>query len=372
MLRTSQSRPAVLEEKGHQLKCHPILGSSALSWQELLRRAQSTEEGSCEHTHYPARAGVNPGAAGNPPTPSKGGSPPPPHPTPDPPTSQVHPIGTHLPEEPQSRPQPRQAELGCMGAMLQPLGSFLPPAHLKGAVAAVQVVQAWGKDELIEGTTQRLQTESQEEKGTGSGSPKSTCHWISIPVPSSLLLRSCRLSFHSAPSPGMSQAEESCRVKPVQCQPAGCVQAERGSCPYSPLAAYPPGIVPAPQSAPVSPPAGGRAGKAGQGCAALPGKKADLRAGQAVDGRGNSLFTLAEPSHTPLMLAQSSLLLTRPVFKPPPHTGQQGHSQGAVRASLPSVQSPLPALPPQGDPDSFTGPAPPSWCRRPGWEQRDG
>lgn len=74
----SQSRPAALEEKGHQLECHPILGSSALSWQELLRRAQSTEEGSCGHTHYPVRAGVNPGAAGNPPMPSKVGSPPPP------------------------------------------------------------------------------------------------------------------------------------------------------------------------------------------------------------------------------------------------------------------------------------------------------
>lgn len=247
-----------------------------------------------------------------------------------------------------------------MGATLRPPGSFPPPAHLQGAVAAVQVVQAWGEDELVEGTTERLQAESQEEQGTGPGSPKSTCHWVPTPVPSSLPLRSCLLLFRSAPSPGTPQAEEACQVKPVQCQPAGCVQAEGGSRPYSPLAAYPPGIVPAPQSAPVSPQAGGRAGKAGQGCAALPGKKAELQAGQAVDGRGNSLFPLAEPSHTPLTLAWSSLLLTRPVFKPPPHRGQQGHSQGAARGPLPTVQSPLPALPPQGDCDSFTGAAAPS------------
>lgn len=49
--------------------------------------------------------------------------------------------------------QPK-AELGCTGAMLQSPGCF--PSHLQGAVAAVQVVQTWGEDELIEGTTQRL------------------------------------------------------------------------------------------------------------------------------------------------------------------------------------------------------------------------
>ena len=233
--------------------------------------------------------------------------------------------------------------------MLRPPGSSPPLAHLQGAVAAVQVVQAWGEDELVEGTTQCLKAESQEGQGTGSRSLKSTCHWVPVPVPSSLPLRSCLLSFRSAPSPGTPQAEEACQVKPVQCQPAGYVQAEGGSCPYSPLAAYLPGIVPAPQSALVSPPAGGRAGKAGQGCAALPGKKAELRAGQAEEGRENSLFPLTEPSHTLLTLLQPSLPLTRAVFKPPPHTGQQGHSQGAARGSLPPVQSPLLALPPHGD-----------------------
>lgn len=50
--------------------------------------------------------------------------------------------------------QPK-AELGCMGATLQLPGSF--PPHLQGAVAAVQVVQTWGENELIKGTTQRLQ-----------------------------------------------------------------------------------------------------------------------------------------------------------------------------------------------------------------------
>lgn len=42
----------------------------------------------------------------------------------------------------------------------------------------MQVVQAWGEDKLIEGTTQRLQAERQEEQGTGSRSPKSTFHWV--------------------------------------------------------------------------------------------------------------------------------------------------------------------------------------------------
>lgn len=80
-------------------------------------------------------------------------------------------------------------------------GSFPRPTHLQGAVAAMQVVQAWGEDELVEGTTQRLQAESH-----GLVSPKSTCHWVPIPVPSSLPVRSCLLSFRSAPSPGTPQA----------------------------------------------------------------------------------------------------------------------------------------------------------------------
>lgn len=89
-------------------------------------------------------------------------------------------------------------------------GSFPPPSHLQGTVAAVQIVQAWGEDELIKGTTQRLQAESQEEQDTGFGSPKSTCHWVPIPVPSPLPLRSCFLSFCSAPNPGTPQAEKAC------------------------------------------------------------------------------------------------------------------------------------------------------------------
>lgn len=105
--------------------------------------------------------------------------------------------------------------------------------------------------------------------------------------------------------------------------PACRLCAEGGSCPYSPLAVYLPGIAPSPQSALVSPPAGGRSGKAEQGCAALPGKKAQLWAGQAVDGRRNSSwFPFAKLSLTLLMLAESSLLLTSPMSKPPPHPGQ--------------------------------------------------
>lgn len=112
------------------------------------------------------------------------------------------------------------------------------------------------------------------------------------------------------------------QVTPVQCQIVGCVQTEGGSCPYSPLAVYLPGIIPSPQSALVSPPAGGRSEKAEQDCAALPGKKAELWAGQAVDGTRNSWFPFEKLSLTLLMLAESSLVLTSPMFKSPPHPGQ--------------------------------------------------
>lgn len=98
----------------------------------------------------------------------------------------------------------------------------------------------------------------------------------------------------------MPQAEDACQVTPVQCQPIGCAQTEGGSCPYSPLAVYLPGIVPAPQFVLVSPPAGGRSGKEEQGYAALPGKKAELWAGQAVDGRRNIWFPFAKLSLTVL------------------------------------------------------------------------
>lgn len=169
-------------------------------------------------------------------------------------------------------------------------------------------------------------------------------------------LRSRFRSCHSAPSPGTPQAAEACWLKPALCQPAGCVQAEGSSCPYSPLAACLPGIVPAPRSAPVSPPAGGRARKAGQGCAALPGKKAQLWARQAADSKGTSRFPLAE-------LAWSSLPPTHPTFKPPSFAGQQDHLRGTARWSLPPVQSPLPVLSPLGNSDGFTGAAPPSTGR---------
>lgn len=47
--------------------------------------------------------------------------------------------------------------------------------------------------------------------------------------------------------------------------------------------------------------------KAEQGCAALPVKKAELQAGQAVDSRRNFQFPSAKLSLTLLMLAESSL-----------------------------------------------------------------
>lgn len=41
-----------------------------------------------------------------------------------------------------------------------------------------------------------------------------------------------------------------------------------------------------------------------------------------MDGRRNAWFSFAKLSLTLLMLAESSLLLTSPMFKPPPHPGQ--------------------------------------------------
>lgn len=108
-----------------------------------------------------------PGAAGNPTHPAKGASNPRSSSNLDPfheNTSPCRALG-----------QPK-AELGCVGAKLKAPGSF--PSHLQGAVAAVQVVQTWGEDELIEGTTQRLRRAKRSraqalghQKVSATGSP---------------------------------------------------------------------------------------------------------------------------------------------------------------------------------------------------------
>lgn len=104
------------------------------------------EKGSCGQTHYPVTAGVTPGSCWEPDTPSKGGS--------------SLRLSNNLDPFHENTTPCRafgqlKAQLGCMGAMLQLPDSF--PSHLQGAVAAVQVVQTWREDELIKGTTQRLQ-----------------------------------------------------------------------------------------------------------------------------------------------------------------------------------------------------------------------
>lgn len=105
--------------------------------------------------------------------------------------------------------QPK-AELGGVGATLQPPGSF--PSHLQGAVAAVQVVQTWGEDELVKSTTQRLQR-AKRSKAQALGHQKVPA--TTIPVPLSLPLRSSFLLFCSAPSTGTPQAEDVYHVVPV-------------------------------------------------------------------------------------------------------------------------------------------------------------
>lgn len=75
-------------------------------------------------------------------------------------------------------------------------------AHLQGTVAAVQVVQARGEDELVKGTTESLQAEG-EEQDTSFGSPE--VRWM-------------------CPKPGPSRATSSQRAR----LPAEPVQARCG------------------------------------------------------------------------------------------------------------------------------------------------
>lgn len=126
--------------------------------------------------------------------------------------------------------QPK-AELGCMEAMQQPPGSF--PSHLQGAVAAVQVVQTWREDELIEGTTQRLQRAKRSKAqacvpATGA----------LIPVPLYLPLRISFLLFRSGVDrghvPGNTCVVPACRLctdrgRLLPLLTAGCVSARHSS-----------------------------------------------------------------------------------------------------------------------------------------------
>lgn len=108
----------------------------------------------------------------------------------------------------------------------------------------MQVVQAWGEDELVECTTQCLQAESQEEQGTGSRSPKNTCHWVPILVPSSSTPQELfpLIPFSSQPwhTPGSgsmlakTRAVPACglcagRGKLLPLLTAGCVSARQSS-----------------------------------------------------------------------------------------------------------------------------------------------
>lgn len=323
----SQSRPAGVQEKGHQLESHLNPGSLPVSQQKVPQQSTKHQGMELWARTLPSETRALPGVLLRTPHTQQSGQPP------------SHPRSFNRPDPSHRNTSPCRVSGRLMAPISQArvhtghavASSVLSPrAHLQGAVAAVQVVQAWGEDELLKGTTQCLWAESQKER---AGSPNSTCHWV--PVPASLLCPQelpPLIALSSQPwnasgkgsVPGKTCAVPAPRLHAgrgrfLPLLTAGCVSARHSS--SSTICS---GFTPSWGQS--------RDSRTGLCRSAWEESGAARRAGSGW--QGNPLLPLVELSHTALRLAWSSLLLC-PTVKHPHHTGHQGHWQVTKRGSAP-------------------------------------